>query len=286
MVFLAEMDATTGQLDAARLRDRGRELSAGYLSAQPFPHIMIDDFLPRQIVDMCIAEFAAHDMRGGPSYDRSQERLKREIKPDVASERVRNLFYGFNSRPFISLVENITGIKGLIPDPYFMGGGFHEIQNGGHLSVHADFNHHKMMNLERRVNLLIYLNDDWREDYGGQLELWSDDMAACVHSFVPLANRCVIFNTTLHSNHGNPQVVNHPDGVSRKSIALYYYTATWTGEKRARTTQFRPRASTADRPDWQVKRDELLADLVPPMVMRTAARVGRRLRSTLGGARH
>ena len=108
-------------------------------------------------------------------------------------------------------------------------------------------------------------------------------MTACVRSIVPIANRCVMFNTTLESNHGNPQVVNHPGGVTRKSIALYYYTSTWTGERRARTTQFRPRAGTGDRIDWQVKRDELLSDFVPPILLRNAAKVQRRLRSVLGG---
>jgi hypothetical protein len=286
MTFLTELNGETGLFDAKAMREKGKDLNAAYVSAQPFPHIMIEDFLPRPLIDLCIAEFSRTGADAGPAYDRSQERLKREIKPDVTSARVRNLFYAFNSRPFISLVENITGISGLIPDPYFMGGGFHEIQNGGHLSVHADFNHHKMMDLERRVNLLIYLNDDWQDSYGGQLELWENDMSACAHSFVPLANRCVIFNTTLDSNHGNPQVVNHPQGISRKSIALYYYTATWTGDKRARTTQFRPRAKTADRTDWQVKRQELLNDLVPPVILRNAARVGRRVRSVLGGKAH
>lgn len=286
MTYLTEMDAETGQLDAKAMREKGRELHDAYQAAHPFPHIMIDDFLPRPVIDRCIAEFGRSQAEAGPAYDRSQERLKREIKPDFMSEDVRNLFYGFNSRPFVGLVENITGIRGLIPDPYYLGGGFHEIQNGGHLSVHADFNHHKMMNLERRVNLLIYLNDDWRDDYGGQLELWNGDMTQCVHSFVPLANRCVLFNTTLGSNHGNPQVVNNPHGVTRKSIALYYYTATWTDEKRSRTTQFRPRANSGDKTDWEVKRAELLEDLVPPVVLRNAARVRRGLGKLVGGKAH
>ena len=136
---------------------------------------------------------------------------------------VRRLFYSFNSKPFIRVLENITNINGLIPDPYFLGAGFHEIGQGGHLSVHVDFNHHKVMNLERRINVLIYLNKDWDKTCGGQLELWNKDVSKSVKSVVPAFNRCVIFNTTDWSYHGNPEPVKHPAGVTRKSIALYYY---------------------------------------------------------------
>lgn len=267
MTFLVEMDPTTGLIEADRVREKGKDLNATYDAGYPFPHIMIDDFMPRPLIDKCIAEIEA-GQRDTRSYDRAQERFKSEFKPDEMSQDTRNLFYTFNSRPFIRILENITGIRGLIPDPYFLGAGFHEIKTGGHLSIHADFNHHKLMNVERRINVLIYLNDDWSDEFGGQLELWEDDMSKSVKSFVPVANRCVIFNTTSDSNHGNPNPVNHPDGRSRKSIALYYYTSTWGDEKRSHTTQFRPRHGTVDKPDWTVRRRELINDLMPPMLRR------------------
>lgn len=278
--FLSEMDPATGLLDAKSVADKGKELQAAYNAAHPFPHTVIDGFLPRPLIDLCIAEFDRGRNERQMVYNDRTERLKREFKPDELTAGPRTLFYGFNSRPFIRVIENITGIKGLIPDPYFMGGGFHEIQNGGHLSVHADFNHHVPMNFERRINVLIYLNDDWDDAYGGQLELWDNDMGACVRSIVPVANRCVIFNTTQQSNHGNPHPVNHPAGRSRKSIALYYYTATWSDDKRDRTTQFRPRPGTADRPDWRVKRAELAEDLLPPIVRRGFAKARRMIKGT------
>ncbi|MGH7009896.1 MAG: 2OG-Fe(II) oxygenase, partial [Caulobacteraceae bacterium] len=203
----------------------------------------------------------------------AQERLKTQFNPDSLSIRARTLFYGFNARPFLRTIENITGIEGLIPDPYFLGGGFHETTQGGHLSIHADFNHHKPMDLERRVNVLIYLNDDWDESYGGCLELWDRGMKSRVQSYVPTCNRCVIFSTTTDSYHGNPEPVNHPRLVSRKSIALYYYTSTWTEEKRGQTTQFRVRKGTDDRIDWTVKRNELIADLIPPVLARSVRRI-------------
>jgi hypothetical protein len=267
MTFLASME-TGGALSPEDARKIGSDLRERYQSASPFPHIVIDDFLPTPVVEMCLAEFPRPAGADSITYDRAQERLKTQYNPDSLAENLRKLFYAFNSRPFINVIENITGIKGLIPDPYFLGAGFHEIGQGGYLSMHADFNHHKPMNLERRINILIYLNKGWTADYGGQLELWDDEMKTCVQSIVPLYNRCVIFNTTSRSWHGNPQPVSHPDGVTRKSIALYYYTATWAEDSREHTTQFRTRQGSGDKVDWQVRRNELIADLMPPLLRR------------------
>jgi 2OG-Fe(II) oxygenase superfamily len=269
-VFLSEMDPGSGLIDAGAVRAKGENLASAYRSAEPFPHVIIDEFLPRPILEICLAEIARGPQEDQVEFDRAQERLKREYKPDKMSPGPRSLFYAFNSWPFVSILENITGIKGLIPDPYFLGGGFHEINQGGHLSVHADFNHHEVMNVERRINVLIYLNEGWKAEYGGQLELWDSDMAKCVQSVVPELNRCVIFNTTSTSNHGNPNPVNHPNGVSRKSIALYYYTATWDGTKRSHTTQFRVRPGSSDKSDWKIKAVETMKDVIPPIAIRLA----------------
>ena len=116
------------------------------------------------------------------------------------------------------------------------------------------------------------------DEYGGQLELWDTDMKGCVRSVVPEANRCVIFNTTSFSNHGNPHPVNHPEGRTRKSIALYYYTATWSDAKRSHTTQFRARPGTEDQVDWEMRVRELVADFVPPIMRRSLSKARRTVR--------
>ncbi|MEM9705006.1 MAG: 2OG-Fe(II) oxygenase [Pseudomonadota bacterium] len=254
-------------------KELGLELSDQYASASPFPHVVIDNFLDDRLIDLCLKRFPTTADPDSRSFDRDQERLKRSYNPDYLHPELRTLFASFNSRPFIRLIENITGIKQLAPDPYFIGGGFHEISNGGHLSVHADFNHHKPLNLERRVNVLIYLNKDWREEYGGQLELWTTDMSERVVSASPIANRCAMFTTTGESMHGNPSVIAHPENKSRKSIALYYYTATWDDMRAERTTVFRARPKSEDKVDWQVKVNHAIDDFVPPILARTAKRV-------------
>ncbi|RGP41570.1 hypothetical protein BPTFM16_01877 [Altererythrobacter insulae] len=278
MTFLAAMDPQSGLLDEVEPGAYGSALAHIYAANAPFPHIVIDDFLPDQIARLFLAEFDFDDAAGGAqgrTFDRAQERAKKQISPENLSPQVRQIFYAFNSRPFLQVLEDITGITGLIPDPDFLGGGLHEIAPGGHLSVHADFNRHKRLNLERRINLLIYLNEGWQDAFGGQLEFWSPDMTLCEKSVVPVFNRAVIFNTTSTSYHGNPNPVAHPDGISRKSIALYYYTATWDASMRSHTTRFRARPRTADKADWGVATKELAKDLIPPIISRNLGKLKR-----------
>lgn len=260
------------------MMDIGKTHAERYNGADPFPHIVLDDFVMPSALDMCLEGFPQEQSRDSQSFDRDQERFKTSHNPDHLSSSITALFHAFNSRPFLDFLEGLTGIEGLIPDPHFIGGGFHEIRQGGHLSVHADFNHHRILNLERRINLLIYLNKDWKEEYGGQLELWDNDMKNCLTSVVPEFNRAVIFNTTSHSNHGNPNPINHPEGVPRRSIALYYYTATWSDEKMKHTTLFRPREGTEDKTDFSVKSDIVVRELLPPFLYRGYAKIRNKLK--------
>jgi hypothetical protein len=275
MPFLAEADTELGFFTPATIDKRGADLAAGYKAAQPFPHIVIEDFLPPELLEACIKHLKMSAGENGIRFDREQERFKSQYNPDLLSPNLRALFYSFNSRPFIKVLENITGIKGLIPDPFFLGAGLHETTQGGHLSIHADFNHHKPMDLERRINVLIYLNKDWKPEYGGQLELWNKDMTEKVVSINPIFNRCVIFNTDTYSYHGNPEPVNHPDSIPRRSIALYYYTSTWVSHKREHSTLFQVRAQSADRRDgrdWRAWARTLAVELLPPAMYRALSR--------------
>lgn len=278
MSYLEISNADYGLFDPAALKGKGLELRDAYRSADPFPHIVIDDFLPAPILDLCLQHFPVAPDPDSMSFDRAQERYKTSFNPDYLAPPARAFFYSLNSRPFVQFLENLTGVTGLIPDPYFMGGGFHQTTNGGHLSVHADFNLHSPLKLERRLNVLIYLNRGWELGYGGALELWDKKMEGCVKRIAPEFGRCVVFSTDATSFHGHPDPVAHPNGTPRRSIALYYYTATWDGAKRPYTTQFKRRPATKDAADLAVKSEEIVNDLLPPIVTRSFRRLLRRLR--------
>ncbi len=127
------------------------------------------------------------------------------------------------------------------------------------------------MRVERRLNVLIYLNHDWQAEWGGNFEIWDKQMTQKMASFVPTYNRMVCFSTGSDTFHGNPEPVNHPNGEPRQSIALYYYTATWDGTRKEHTTMFKPRPGSGDQEDRQVARREKIQDILPPIVYRKIA---------------
>lgn len=268
MPALDNIDDKYCEFNLDEMIELGRKYHDEYINNKPFPHIAIDDFMNPNVLDACNTDFPRTLDVDGKTFQRAQENLKSSFNPDFLPHTLRSMFYSFNARPFIAFLEELTGIRGLIPDPYFLGGGFHETLNGGHLSVHADFNHHKLLNLERRINALIYLNKDWKDEYGGHLELWDASMKHRVKSIAPIFNRLVVFNTTATSFHGQPDAISHPQGKSRRSIALYYYTATWDDTKRDRTTQFKSRPNSMDKIDFNVKIWEGIAEFVPPILFR------------------
>lgn len=197
-----------------------------YSSANPFPHAVFDNFLPEELLTQILQNFPNEKVNSEINFEMGYAgKHKRQIPPIQCSSFNRNLFAFLNSEPILKFIESITGIDKLLPDPYFAGGGFHETTKGGLLGIHADFRVNKELNLNRRVNMIIYLNENWKEEWGGALELWDKGMSAAQKTVYPVLNRCVIFNTDQDSFHGHPDPLACPDEVSRKSIALYYYTA-------------------------------------------------------------
>ena len=140
----------------------------------------------------------------------------------------------------MEFVGQLLGIDDLIADPSLEGGGLHQSTRGGFLNIHADFTvhpHHR--NWQRRANILLYLNEEWRPEYGGDLELWSADMKECVEKVSPVANRALIFTTDPTSFHGHPEPMLCPEGVARRSLALYYFSI--EKDPVVRSTEYRSR---------------------------------------------
>jgi Rps23 Pro-64 3,4-dihydroxylase Tpa1-like proline 4-hydroxylase len=196
-----------------------------YITAKPFPHISIDNFMETEPLYKVLADFPSPEVKIWKEYENYFEGKLEAQGEEKLSDFTSQLLYQFNSAPFIYFLEKLTGIKGLMPDPYFVGGGLHQLKPGGKLGIHADFNEHgKLPYLSRRVNAIMYLNENWKEEYNGYLELWEKDMSKCIQKIAPIFNRLVVFDVTDYNYHGVPDPILCPEGMTRKSIGLFYFT--------------------------------------------------------------
>ncbi|HSK74150.1 MAG TPA: 2OG-Fe(II) oxygenase, partial [Pyrinomonadaceae bacterium] len=200
------------------------EYHTRFINAKPFPHVVIDNLLPDEALETVLEEFpGTKQIDWIDFYGGVQTKLASKTEEQMGPF-TRFLMYQLNSATFIKFLEKLTGIEGLIPDPHFWGGGLHQIKPKGYLKVHTDFNFHPVLKVDRRINLLVYLNKDWDESYGGELELWDRDVTKCEAKIMPLFNRMVVFNTNDYSFHGHPEPLACPPDRTRKSLALYYYS--------------------------------------------------------------
>jgi len=198
-----------------------------YFTAKPFPNIVLNNFFKNDFLNVVHDEF--------PDLSKSNEsqnyNAKNEIKLSNKNYKkfpktIKSLIDFLNSNIFLNFLQNLTSVKErLVSDPHLEGGGLHEIKKGGVLKIHTDFNRHPFLDLDRRINVLIYLNKNWKESYGGHLELWNKNMSKCEKKIFPSFNTMAIFSTTDFSNHGHPDPLNCPLEMSRKSIALYYFSS-------------------------------------------------------------
>lgn len=197
-----------------------------YADAHPFPHIVMDNFLPERALQMALEGFPEQDSilwkRNSNEYTENKADIKYGFgnSKDLMFGKARPVFLEFSSGSFAGFLDELCGVKFLVPDPYYVEGGYHMVGDGGKLDPHADFSHHPM-GLERRVNMLLYLNPDWH--YGGNLTLYDPEMRP-IRTIEPILNRCVIFTTSATSFHGHPEPMSLPPGILRRSIALYYYS--------------------------------------------------------------
>jgi Rps23 Pro-64 3,4-dihydroxylase Tpa1-like proline 4-hydroxylase len=241
------------------LESRKSALAAAFRHAKPFRWMMVDGFLndpwPRRLHD----EFGDAMQRSGknPQAPKKHRHVlskigihRREQMNDVHVQ----FFDAVQDGRFTRFLEEVTGISPIIADQAIVGGGLHEIYPGGYLNVHTDFNFHPQSGHHRRLNILYYLNPEWREEWEGKLELWPEDFSGPFAEIAPILNRMVIFETSEISYHGHPKPLRFPQGLTRRSLATYYYSNWPAGLERREKTNYRL-------VPWQVKnlREEIAA---------------------------
>lgn len=223
-------------------RDDVAELSRQYQSNYPVPHIYIRDFFDAEAVAKAAAEFPEPNSDAWTHYQHQNENKHGMTKRSLFPATIGEISDSLNSEPFLKWLSELTGVPDLMADPSLEGGGLHQSGRGGYLNVHTDFSHHHYnKNWKRRINLILYLNEGWQEEWGGGIELWDRKMQHCVASYPCQFNCALIFNTDDKSFHGFPEPLKCPPERSRRSLAFYYYTFE-SGEKFAvRSTNYRAR---------------------------------------------
>jgi hypothetical protein len=231
-------------VDLERLQEDLDTLAVAYRVASPFPNIVIDDVLVPAAFDKAVAEFPGIDDPFWKGYVHVNETKYSHTQPDVWGATLHDVAQEFCSPAFVGFLERLTGIENLKPDWTMDGGGLHQTLRGGHLNIHADFTtHHTHENWARRVNILLYLNEEWPDEWGGKLELWDKDMTACQARVTPAGNRMLVFTTDVDTFHGHPDGLTCPPDVARRSMALYYFTEEESAVRRSTNYQARPEES-------------------------------------------
>jgi hypothetical protein len=211
------------------ISQRTTELHRQFVAAEPFRHVVIDEFLKPEFCHQLMMEFPAFD--SGHAKNEHGETGRKAVVSDPA--RIGPAYARFDqmirAREFLELMSGITGIPKLLYDPEYVGGGTHENLDGQDLDPHVDFNYHPSRQWHRRLNLIVFLNPEWEPGWGGCLEFlsdpWTVNGSRPAESVVPLANRAVIFETNEHSWHGFRRIrVPAEKRISRRSIAIYLYT--------------------------------------------------------------
>ncbi len=262
-------------LPLERMRELSHTAHTSYAAARPFPHVVFDNFFDPAYLDLVLEEFPKPGQISWQKFDNGQEIKLASAAESNFGPATRLLMYHLNSATFLEFLSKVTGISNLMADPGFEGGGLHQIVRGGKLGVHADFNKHKKFGLDRRLNLLLYLNKNWRDEYGGNLELWDRDLKNCEAKVAPLFNRVMVFGTTDFTFHGHPEPLQCPEGMTRKSLALYYFSngrpsEEVTGEH---STMFRARNDNDFKPTAGQRMRQIASDLLPPIVARGLRKV-------------
>lgn len=228
-------------LDHQKWKAVFEEKAAEYQNAHPYPYAMFENFLDPMAAKKAMEAFPRVKDQGWIHYVHVNEKKHGLNKMDLIPAYLQEVIRELNSDQFVAYLSKLTGIPGLKADPSLEGGGLHQSQRGGFLNIHADFTvHPHKRNWRRRVNVLIYLNEMWMPEYRGELELWTRDMQVCAQKISPVFNRCVIFNTDEDSYHGLPDPIQCPEGMTRKSIALYYFTEEGAAPRK-KATNYRAR---------------------------------------------
>jgi len=212
-------------INYARLEKDFTTLQDFWNTRKPFRYVYGEGFFTPEAAELIYSNYPT--IEGGKwDYTTYINQNNKFVMTKFENPVIRQAFDELNSRKLKDLFTRITGIDNLEDDDKLFGGGLHQSTTGAFLDVHVDFNFHPETKHHRRMNLIVFMNKDWKAEYNGFLELWDMQQKKQLEYISPDFNRWVIFETNEVSFHGHPKPLKTPAGISRKSLAIYYYTPT------------------------------------------------------------
>lgn len=208
-----------------------------HLSAVPVPYTVIDNFLPDDIFNEIVRDLKNIPLEKYTVFE-TGDNFRKECRNFVDAPLLQTLSNSFQSSVFIRWLEKITGIEKLIPDPHLRGGGLARIPTGNKLGLHTDFNWNDQLQVNRKVNLILYLTPDWQTSWDGDLEFWNKENTECISRIEPKANRLAFWNYESWLVHGHSNKLLTPDDISRDNLIHFYYTSNATWEEDPRRSKF------------------------------------------------
>lgn len=198
---------------------------------------IFDDFLPTKIFISVVGEIDNVTSWTEFSNDYSKS-LRKECRNFTDSPLIESLANSLNSSKTINWIEKFTGLEGLIADPHFLGGGLCSLSSGNKLDLHTDFPWNNRLKLNRKVNLILYLNDTWDKEWLGFLEFWDNEKKSCIQRIAPVPNRLIVWLYDPDLIHGVPEILSCPSMVMRNNLILFYYSSNATWETAPRRSNF------------------------------------------------
>ena len=209
-----------------------------YRNAAPWPHVVLEGLVDPALVA------GAERQELEPGLHLKVAHSHREAKaesPEPNGPAATAILDALCTSAFVSFLEELTGITGLVADPTHYWTGLHVNPPGAFQAVHRDFRRHPITGLFHRLTVILYLNTDWATDYGGELELWRSDASVCERRVEPVAGRMVIFGTTPMAIHGIPDPIRCPPGRARLSLVSDYFTVDPAPDDRPESRFRRPK---------------------------------------------
>jgi len=246
------------------------ELKVSYETAQPYPHLVFQDLFPDELLWGVKREIPPIGSSNWVHHDDDHQN-KFGLRSSLAlGEKGAQLASILHSPGFLYFLSEVTGIWGLLPDPYLQGAGYSVMPIGAKFDVHIDRKTDYVTGLRRRLALIVYLNEDWKPEYGGQLELWNKQGTQCEVVIQPGFNTTALFEVADGNYHGNPNPIACPPGRTRNSFMVYYHTVPSEGQVGTDLL------SSVFAPSFYKKKFRmrtLLRDWTPPVVFRAVNRL-------------